>query len=122
MNFNKVILGGNITRDPELSYLPNQTAVCKFGMAVNKKYKDKESTCFVDCEAFGKTAENLAKYVKRGNPLLIEGELKYDTWTAQDGRKASKHKISVFNFQFVGKTETTQSSAPQDGGQEDIPF
>jgi len=79
-NFNKVLLMGNLTRDPQLSYLPSQTAVVEFGLATNRKYKGqdgsmKEDTCFVDCQAFGKTAENINKYCKKGNPLFVEGRL-----------------------------------------------
>lgn len=105
-NFNKVLLMGNLTRDPQLSYLPSQTAVVDFGLATNRKYKGqdgsmKEDTCFVDCQAFGKTAENINKYCKKGNPLFVEGRLKFDSWTAQDGTKRSKHRVTVENFQFL---------------------
>src|SRR5664279_2543331 len=94
-NFNKVMLLGNLTRDPELRYLPSQTAVVEFGLAINRKYKGqdgsmKEETCFVDCQVFGKQAETLNKYCKKGNPLFVEGRLKFDSWTKQDGSKASK--------------------------------
>jgi single-strand DNA-binding protein len=113
-NFNKVLLMGNLTRDPQLSYLPSQTAVVEFGLATNRKYKGqdgsmKEDTCFVDCQAFGKTAENINKYCKKGNPLFVEGRLKFDSWTAQDGTKRSKHRVTVENFQFL-------SSGGQSGG------
>ena len=105
--FNKVMLLGNLTRDPQLSYLPSQTAVVEIGMAVTRKYKAqdgslKEDVCFVDCRAFGKQAENLNKFCKKGNPLFIEGRLQYDTWTAQDGSKKSKHRIFIENFQLLG--------------------
>jgi len=106
-NFNKVFLMGNLTRDPQLSYLPSQTAVVEFGLAVNRRWtgKDgtkKEDTCFVDCNAFGKPAETINKYLSKGNPLFVEGRLTYDTWTAQDGSKRSKHRVTVENFQFLG--------------------
>lgn len=111
MNFNKVILGGNVTRDPQLSYLPSQTAVVDFGMAVNRKWKSKdgeakEEVCFVDLRAFGRTAENINKYVKKGSPFFVEGRLDFDSWTAQDGSKRSKHRVTVENFQFLGKPES----------------
>lgn len=110
MNYNKVLFAGNITRDPELSYTPSQTAIVKFGLAVNKKYKDKEKVCFVDCTAFGATAVNINKYFKKGRPIFIEGELAFEQWTAQDGSKRSKHIITVNSFQFVDsqKTETPE--------------
>lgn len=113
MNFNRIFLGGNITRDPELSYLPSQTAVVDFGMAVNRKWKSKdgeakEEVCFVDCRAFGRTAENINKYVKKGDPFFVEGRLTFDSWTAQDGTKRSKHRVTVESFQFLGSAKTTQ--------------
>ena len=110
MNYNKVLLIGNITKDPQLSYTPSQTPVVKFGLAVNKKYKDKEKVCFVDCTAFGKTAENINKYCKKGNPIFVEGELEFETWTTQEGTNRSKHSIFVTNFQFLSKPEAKQSN------------
>ena len=106
-NFNKVLLLGNLTRDPQLSYLPSQTAVVDFGLAVNRKWKGqdgtmKDETCFVDCRAFGKFAENLNKFCKKGNQLFIEGRLTFNSWTAKDGSKHSKHRITVEYFQLLG--------------------
>jgi single-strand DNA-binding protein len=106
-NFNKVLLIGNLTRDPQLSYTPNQTAVVDFGLAVNRRWKgqdgeNKEETCFVDCRAFGRLAENINKYLTKGRPLFVEGRLTFDSWTAQDGAKRSKHRVTVENFQFLG--------------------
>jgi single-strand DNA-binding protein len=106
-NFNKVFLMGNLTRDPQLSYLPSQMAVVDFGLAVNRRWmgKDgerKEDTCFVDCRAFGRSAENINKYLSKGSPLFVEGRLDFDSWTAQDGTKRTKHRVTVENFQFLG--------------------
>ena len=106
-NFNKVILSGNLTRDPQLSYTTNQTAVVEFGLAVNRRWtgqdgSKKEETCFVDCRVYGKSAENINKFCKKGNPLLIEGRLIFDSWISDDGSKHSKHHITVENFQFIG--------------------
>ena len=114
-NFNKVMLLGNLTRDPELRYLPSQTAVVEFGLAINRKYYGqdkqlKEEVCFVDCQVFGKQAETIHKYCKKGNPLFVEGRLKFDSWTAQDGSKRSKHRVTVETFQLLG-------GAPGQGGQ-----
>lgn len=119
-NFNKVLLMGNLTRDPQLSYLPSQTAVVEFGLAVNRKWtgKDgekKESTCFIDCRAFGKPAETINKYLSKGRPVFIEGRLDFDSWTAQDGSKRSKHRITVENFQFLGAGPGAGSGAGQAG-------
>ena len=118
-NFNKIFLMGNLTRDPQLTYLPSQMPVVDFGMAVNRKWTGKdgqqqESVCFVDCRAFGKLAENLNKYMTKGKPLFIEGRLDYDQWTAQDGTKRSKHRVTVEGFQFLG-TAGGAGQGPQDG-------
>jgi single-strand DNA-binding protein len=105
-NLNKVLLIGRLTRDPQLSYLPSQTAVVDFGLAVNRNWtgrdgEKKEETCFVDCRAFGRLAENINKYLKKGRSLFVEGRLTFDTWTAQDGTKRSRHRVTVENFQFL---------------------
>ena len=105
-SFNRIFLMGNLTRDPQLSYLPSQTPVVDFGLAVNRKWKnregeDKEEVCFVDCRAFGRMAENINKYLTKGRPLFVEGRLTLDTWTAKDGTKRSKHRVTVERFQFL---------------------
>ncbi|HUN79962.1 MAG TPA: single-stranded DNA-binding protein, partial [Phycisphaerae bacterium] len=94
-SFNKVILAGNLTRDPQLSYLPSNTAVCEMGIAVNRKYRlqngeMKEEVNFVDLRAYGKQAETLNQYMNKGKPLMVEGRLKYDQWEGKDGQKRSK--------------------------------
>ncbi|MCX5636834.1 MAG: single-stranded DNA-binding protein [Planctomycetota bacterium] len=104
--FNKVLLMGNLTRDPQLSYTPNQTAVVDFGLAVNRRWTSKggeakEETCFVDCRAFGRQAENINKYLTKGRAIFLEGRLTFDSWTAQDGTKRSRHRVTVENFQFL---------------------
>jgi single-strand DNA-binding protein len=106
-SYNRVILMGNLTRDPELRYLPNNTAVCEFGLAVDRRYRDrdgnqKEEVCFVDISAFGRPGEVINQYMSKGRPILVEGRLRLDTWTGQDGGKRSKHSVVVDNFQFVG--------------------
>ena len=108
---------GNLTRDPQLSYLPSQTAVVEFGLAMNRKWtgKDgssKEETCFVDCRAFGRLAENINKYLSKGRPLFIEGRLTFDSWTAQDGTKRSKHRVTVESFQFIGSPPGAGQARP----------
>ena len=118
MNYNKIVLGGNLTREPSLSYTPSQTAVVDFGMAINRKWKskggeNKSEVCFVDCVAFGKTAENINKYVEKGDPFFIEGRLTFDSWTAQDGTKRSKHKVVVESFQFIGGKDASGSQNAQ---------
>ena len=126
-NYNKVLLIGNLTRDPQLSYLPSQTAVVEFGLAVNRRWKGKdgsnrESTCFIDCRAFGAPAETLNKYMNKGGSLFVEGRLDFDSWTAQDGTKRSKHRVTVDNFQFLGgPRQGGAASAGQDKGQSQVP-
>ena len=107
--FNKVLLLGNLTRDPQLSYTPNQTAVVDFGVATNRRWtgqdgSQREETCFVDCRAFGRTAENINKFFSKGKPIFLEGRLTFDSWTAQDGSKKSKLRVTVENFQFLPGT------------------
>lgn len=116
MNFNRVMLMGYLTRDPQLSYTPNQSAVVDFGMAMNRKWTGQDGTahdetCFVDCLAFGKTAENINKYTQKGKPLFIEGRLNFDSWTAQDGSKRSKLRVTVESFQFVGGNDDPDGRA-----------
>ena len=106
-SYNKIIFMGNMTRDPQLSFLPSQTPVVEFGLAANRKWKskdgqDKEEVTFVDCVAFGTTAETIDKFFSKGKPILVEGRLQFDQWEAQDGSKRSKHKINVREFSFVG--------------------
>ena len=108
-SYNKVLLMGNLTRDPQLSYTPSQTAVVDFGMATNRKWtaqdgSQKDETCFVDCRAFGKTADTINKYFKKGKPIFLEGRLTYDSWTAQDGTKKSRLRVTVETFQFMPGT------------------
>lgn len=117
--FNRVILAGNLTRDPQVKYLPNNTAVCEFGMAMNHKWRDKEGnshedTCFVECASFGRQGEVINQYMTKGKPILIEGRLKYHQWTAQDGTKKSRLSVVVDNFQFLGGPG---SPGGADGGQ-----
>jgi len=118
-NFNRVILAGNITRDPELSYTAGNTAICKFGLAINRKWRDKnsgenrEETCFVDCTAFGRTAEIINQYFGKGRPILVEGRLNFRQWEAQDGSKRSKLDVVVESFDFIG----TAPGGGQGGGQ-----
>jgi single-strand DNA-binding protein len=120
--FNKVLLLGNLTRDPQLSYTPNQTAVVDFGLATNRRWRGQDGTqreeiCFVDCRAFGRLAENINKYLTKGRPILVEGRLTFDSWTAQDGTKRSKHRVTVENFQFLpGAAESRTEQVEQGVG------
>lgn len=120
-NYNKILLMGNLTRDPQLSYLPSQTAVVEFGLAVNRRWtgKDgskKEETCFVDCRAYAGTAETINKYLSKGRPIFVEGRLDFDSWTAADGTKRSKHRVTVENFQFLGSPAGSPNTNQQQQG------
>src|SRR5580692_6468672 len=106
-NFNKVILAGNLTRDPELRYTPKGTAVARLGLAVNRTWTDeagqkKEEVSFIDIDAFGRQAEVIAQYMKKGRPLLVEGRLKLDTWEDKNTKqKQSKLKVVLESFSFL---------------------
>jgi len=126
-SFNKVILMGNLTRDPQMKYLPSQTPVVEFGIATNRRFKtasgeEREEVAFIDCSAFGKQAEVINQWCQKGKQLLIEGRLKYDTWEDRNGGgKRSKLSVVVENFQFVngaredrgGDQQTPGSIEPQ---------
>ena len=123
-NFNRIILVGNLTRDPQLKYLPSQLQVVEFGLAVNHKFKtrdgqDREEVLFIDCACFGKGAEIINQYCQKGKPLLVEGRLKYDTWDdKQGGGKRSKHSVVVDNFQLMGGPREGGSGGGGGGGRQ----
>ena len=149
-SYNKVLLMGNLTRDVELKYTPSNQAVANIGLAVNRRFKSKEGemkeeVAFVDCEAWGFTAENLAKFFSKGRPIFIEGRLKLDQWQDKDGSNRSKLKVVVEGFEFVdsksgggegsgggarsapSKPQGAYTGSPAGGGHEplgedDIPF
>lgn len=105
-SFNKVILMGNLTRDPELKVTGGGLSICKLGIAVNRKFKkadgtDGEDVTYVDVDAFGKQAEVIAKYLSKGRPIMMEGRLKFDQWEA-NGEKRSKLGVVLETFQFIG--------------------
>jgi single-strand DNA-binding protein len=115
-NFNRVILAGNLTRDPELRYTPKGTAVARIGMAINRNWKTetgetKEEVTFVDVDAFGRQAEVIAQYMRKGRPFLMEGRLKLDQWEDKNThQKQSKLKVVLEAFSFI------DSKAGGDGG------
>jgi single-strand DNA-binding protein len=104
---NKVFLIGNLTRDPELRVTPKGTAICQFGLAVNRQFKDesgqtRDETTFVDIEAWGKQGELVSKYLTKGSPAMVEGRLKLDQWEDKtSGQKRSKMKVVLENVQFL---------------------
>ena len=105
---NKVILMGNLTRDPEVKFLQTGTAVANFGMAMNERWTDqntneqRENVTFVEIEAWNRQAEVIGEYLKKGDPILIEGSLKFEQWDHTDGTKRNRLKVRAQRFEFVG--------------------
>jgi len=141
-SFNKVILVGNLTRDPELRYTPKGMAIAKIGLAVNRNWtsesgEKKEEVTFVDVDVFGRTAENVAQYMKKGRPILIEGRLRLDQWDdKQTGQKRSRLGVVAETVQFLGspggggggeggdaprRPAPTSAPAPAPGSDSDAP-
>lgn len=117
MGLNKVFLIGNLTRDPELKYTQTGTAVTRFGVAVNKRYtassgEKREETCFVDVVAWGRTAEICSEYLAKGRQVLVEGELRMNSWETDSGEKRTKHEVNAQNVQFLGGRGGSQGGAP----------
>ena len=139
-SFNKVILIGNLTRDPEVKYSSKGMAVGKISLAMNRKWKSesgemKEEVTFVECDAFGKTAETIAQYVKKGQPFMVSGRLKMDSWEdKQSGQKRSRLGVVIEEFQFLGgksdgearpaarEKPAESNAAPKDPEDDEAPF
>ena len=128
-SFNKVMLMVNLTRDPELRYTSNGSAVTSFGLAVNRKFKQgdewKDDVCFVDITVWGKQGENCAEYLSKGRPAFIEGFLKFSTWES-DGQKRNKLEVVANTVQFLGSRgdssgETSGEQTPKPD-EDDVPF
>lgn len=117
-NLNKVLIIGNLTRDPELRFSPKGTAVATIGLAINDRVKIgeewKEETTFIEVDLFGKTAENVAQYQKKGSSIFVEGRMKLDTWDDKDsGQKRSKLKVVGNNVQFLGSGKEKAEEYPK---------
>jgi len=116
-NFNKVILAGNLTRDPELRYTPKGMAVARLGMAINRNWKtetgeQKEEVTFVDIDAFGRQAEVVSQYLRKGRPVLVEGRLRLDQWDdKQTNQKRSKLLVVLESFSFLDSQRTGEAGA-----------
>lgn len=112
-SLNSVTLLGNLTRDPELRYTPQGTAVVTFGLAVNRRYQQegqqREDVCFVDIVAFGRQAETVNEYLAKGNLALVEGRLQWRSWETPEGQKRSKHEVVANNVQFMPRGSGGQS-------------
>lgn len=133
VTFNRVILAGNLVRDPEIRYLPSGTSVTSFGIAVNYKYKQnnelKEEVSFFDIVVFGKQGENCAEYLSKGRPVLVEGRLRQRRWESE-GTKRSKIEVVADGVQFLGSPRSAAGEGGSGGASpqgaetpdEDIPF
>lgn len=125
-NYNKIIMIGNLTRDPQMSYLPSNTPVVEFGLASNRRWKgqdgqQREDTCFVDCRAYGRQAETINQYTAKGRQILVEGRLQFDRWQDKEGQTRSKHRIIVENFQFLDSRPAGQGGGGYQGGPQSRP-
>ncbi|HAK37534.1 MAG: single-stranded DNA-binding protein [Nitrospinaceae bacterium] len=128
-SFNKVMLMGNLTRDPELRYTANGSAVTSFGLAVNRKFKQgddwKEDVCFVDITVWGKQGENCAEYLSKGRPVFVEGRLQFSSWES-DGQKRNKLDVVANTVQFLGSRGDSQGGSsggqPPASAEDDVPF
>ena len=120
---NKVFLIGNLTRDPELRVTPKGTAICQFGLAVNRQYKDesgatRDETAFIDIEAWGKQGELCSKYLQKGSLSFIEGRLRFDSWEDKtSGQKRNKLKVVLENVQFLSRGGGGGAAAAAGGGE-----
>ena len=120
---NKVFLIGNLTRDPELRVTPKGTAICSFGLAVNRQFRDesgtaRDETTFVDIEAWGKQGELVSKYLTKGSPCMVEGRLRLDSWEDKNTQqKRSKLKVVLENVQFLGRKSDGAPAEMREGEQ-----
>jgi single-strand DNA-binding protein len=125
--FNKVILMGNLTRDPELRYTPKGAAVARIGLALNRVWKTesgetREEVTYVDVDAFGRQAETIAQYLKKGSPILVEGRLRLHTWEdKQTNQKQSKLRVDLESFKFVGPAAAREGAPPEPARQRGAP-
>ena len=116
VSFNRVILAGNLTRDPELRFTNNGVPVCGFGLAVNRVYSKNEEVDFFNVTAWRELGERVANYMSKGSPVLVEGRLQYRTWEAQDGSKRSAVDVVADNVQFLGRVGDGEGGGGAGGG------
>ncbi|KIM08395.1 MAG: single-stranded DNA-binding protein [Sulfurovum sp. FS06-10] len=124
--FNKVIMAGNLTKDVEIRYLPNGSAVSNTSLATNRKYtlqngEKKEEVCFIDITFFGRSAEIANQYLRRGSKVLVEGRLSFDQWSDQQGQKRSKHSIVVEAMQMLDSKESDKEWGIQPSSKSETP-
>jgi single-strand DNA-binding protein len=116
-SLNKVLLIGNLTRDPDVKMMTNGRPVCNFGLALNRSYKDsegnkKDETTFVDVECFGPRAEAVGRFFTKGRAIFVEGRLKLDQWESKEGEKRSAIRVVLDNFEFVDSRQESQNNQP----------
>lgn len=121
-SLNKVLLIGNLTRDPDVRMMSNGRPVCNFGLALNRSYKDaegnrKDETTFVDVESFGPRAEAVGRFFTKGRAIFIEGRLKLDQWESKEGEKRSALKVVLDSFEFVDSKQEGGSTTPRSAEQ-----
>src|SRR3972149_1597486 len=113
-NFNKVILMGNLTKDPEVRFTPSGTPVATFSLAVNRRYKQgeelKDEVCYIDIVVFGKQAENCGQYLSKGNGVIVDGRLQQRRWETDDGQKRSKHEVVAQTVNFLPKRDPSAAA------------
>lgn len=123
-SYNRIILMGNLTRDPEYRQLASGQAVCRLGLATNRQFKNRQSdalvqeVCYIDIDVWGAQAESCRQYLQKGRPILVEGRLKYDTWQDQSGQTRSKHSIVADNVRFLGSQNS--AAAESDDASKDV--
>jgi len=129
-SFNKVILLGNLTRDPELRHTPAGMAVCSFDVAVNRSFttragERREEACFITVVVWDKQAQTCAEFLSKGRQVLIEGRLQQRSWETPDGQKRTKHEVVAERVQFVGgrkETVVSEEEPPRPAEEEEVPF
>lgn len=125
VSYNKVILIGNLTKDPEVRYTPSGTPVANFRLAVNHKYKQgedlKEEVCYIDVVVFGKQAENCGQFLNKGQSVIVDGRLHERRWESEDGQKRSKHEVVAQTVRFMPKRgDSAVPSAKVESGPDDL--
>lgn len=118
MNMNVIVLGGRLVRDPELKNLPSGTDICEFSIATERYVKGEKQPSFFDFVAFGKTAENIAKFFSKGSRILVRGEATQERWEDRNGNKRNRVKFIVNGFDFVDDTRDTQETSSGYGSQD----
>lgn len=114
-NYNRVILAGRLTRDPEFGYSKSNIELCNVGLAVNSG-KDRDKTMFIECVSFRKTAEIVKQWFTKGKPILVEGRLQFDRWEDRDGNRHSRHIVIVDSVSFIGKKDDNAADEPPASG------